>query len=304
MNVLITGASGLIGIRLKLLLQQHHYNIKTLTTQKKKVGKTKDEEIFFWQPEKGIIDEACLENTDAIIHLAGAGIADKKWTEKRKEEIVKSRVMSAELLFKQLRNRNHQVKKFISASAIGIYGNANDGWLDESSKSAHDFLGSTCIAWENVAEKFSQISITPTMIRTGIVLSKDGGALPAIATPVKLFAATPIGHGNQFMSWIHLNDLCNIYMYVLQNQNMNGAYNAVADHPVNNKEFMQTLANVLKKPYWNIPVPAFILKAIFGEKAQLVLDSQRVSNKKIKEAGFKFSYTELLPALQNIYEKK
>jgi len=219
-----------------------------------------------------------------------------------KKEIIDSRVKSGDLLFDKLKHGSHTVKTFISISGIGIYGNSGDRWVDESSPASDDFLGDVCKAWEAVANKIASLNIRTVIMRTGVVLDKDEGALPIIAKPVKLFAGAALGSGKQYMSWIHVDDLCSIFLKASEDNSMQGVYNAVAPDPQTNKEFTKILANVLKKPLIFPAVPAFALKLILGEKASIVLEGQRVSCKKILSTGFQFRFAELENALKDIYK--
>ena len=242
-----------------------------------------------------------FQKTDTIIHLAGTGIADGRWTEKRKKEIIDSRVKSADLIFETLKANAHHVKTFISASAIGIYGDCKDEWIDETYPAAPDFLGETCKVWEAAANKFSTLGIRVVIFRIGIILAKDEGALPQMARPVKLFAGSPLGSGKQFMSWIHVTDLCRVFLKAVEEERMTGVYNAVAPNPVTHREFIKSLTKVLHRLFIPIPVPAFILRLILGEKAKIVLDGQRVSSKKIRDTGFRFQFEKAEDALKNIF---
>ncbi len=296
-KILITGGSGLLGNHLTELLLEKNHRVAILSR-----NKADNQNSFHWNVENKFIDPKAFEKTDTIIHLAGAGIADKRWTVKRKTEIIDSRVKSAELLFEKLKSTSHQVKIFISASAIGIYGDCGDEWMDETHSSTSDFLGETCTQWEASANKFSEIGIRVVILRIGIVLAKDGGALPQMAQPIKLLVGSPLGSGKQFMSWIQIDDLCSAFLKAVEDEKMIGVYNAVAPVPVTNKEFVKALAKVLNRPFLPIRVPGFVLKLILGEKAKIVLDGQRVSAKKIRDAGFRFQFEKVEDALNNIFQ--
>jgi uncharacterized protein (TIGR01777 family) len=293
-HILITGGTGLIGNHLRELFREKKFGIAVLSRNPS--GK---EGNFLWDIDNSFIDPKAFRETNTIIHLAGTSISDGRWTEKRKKEIIESRVKSAELIFKMLRGNPRQVKTFISASAIGIYGDCGDAWVDETHLAAPDFLGETCKQWEAAANKFSATGIRVVILRIGIILAKDGGALPQMKRPVKLAGGSPLGNGNQFMSWIHIDDLCGAFLKAVEDERMHGVYNAVAPNPIANRIFMRSLAKVLHRPFLPIHVPALVLKWVLGEKAKIVLDGQRVSSKKIQEAGFRFQFENIEEALLN-----
>ena len=261
-------------------------------------------ETFFWNLEQGEIDSEALNSCDFIIHLAGTNIGGKRWTRTRKEEIVNSRIKSAELIFNKLDKKNMKLKAFISASAIGYYGAVStDRVFDESATAADDFLGKTCRDWEEAADRFHAIGIRTVKIRTGIVLSEKGGALPRIHMPVKLGLGAPIGQGKQYMPWIHINDLCAIYIHALEQENMQGAYNAVAPEHITNNAFTRTIAQILQKPYWFPNIPAAAMNILFGKMAVMLLEGSRVSSDKIRNTGFNYLFPDLESALKNLYSK-
>lgn len=300
-HILITGATGLVGSALTKLLLQRGYTVKSLSTNRKITdGKT----IFFWAPKYKVIDESVWENVEGIIHLAGANIGEKRWTEKRKQEIIDSRVMSTEFLFQQVHSFNVPLKVFVSASAEGYYGAiTNDRIYTEDDPSFHDFLGETCQKWENAAKLFGRIGIRTVKIRTALVLSKDSTALHKMSIPVKLGLGSPLGSGRQYVPWIHLEDLCNIYLKAIADENMHGAYNAVSPEFITNRDFMKTLAETHRKPFFFPAVPASLISLVMGEMSDLVLEGSRVSPKRLTEAKFKFRYENLKSALAEIYPK-
>jgi uncharacterized protein (TIGR01777 family) len=298
-TVLISGGTGLIGRKLSKMLRERGYDVRILSRKP-----SNNNNFIHWDINKNFIQESALQNVDTIIHLAGEGIADKRWTEERKKEILESRIKSTQLLFNLLSKTNHQVKQFISASAIGYYSERGNELMFEDNKPASDFLGETCVAWEKEVDKISTLNIRVVKIRTGIVLSTAGGALQKMVTPFKLGIGSALGDGKQWMSWVHEDDLCNMYIYALENKNLKGAYNATAPNPVTNNEFSKVLASVLNRPYWIPRVPKFMLKLIFGEMAIVVLGSTKASSEKISNAGFKFKFENLRDCLLNLFEKK
>lgn len=296
-NILITGASGLIGQRLTELLLQKGYHVSQLGRRAKE-GPIPS---YTWNVTQRVMDARALENADAIIHLAGAGIADKPWTPQRKQEILESRTHSTRLLFSELKKQNHSVKTIVSASAIGYYGfGGSDEVFTETSKPGTDFLASVTRQWEAEVDTLEQLNLRVVKIRIGIVLSEKGGALKPMVVPVKFFVGSPLGSGRQYLSWIHIDDLCNLFMHAIENESMSGAYNGVAPAPATNAAFTQALAQVLHRPLWLPKVPAFVLKILLGEMAALVLQGNQVSAQKVQRTSFQFQYPELLGALRHL----
>ena len=302
MKVLITGATGLVGIALTELLLQNGIKINYLTTSKNKIEHQPNYNGFYWSPESGVIDENCLIGVKTIIHLAGASIV-KRWTPKYKEEIIESRVLSANLLFNALKNNPHQVKQFISASAVGIYPDSLNNYYSEDFKKFDDtFLPNVVSKWEESVNQMERLNIRVCKLRTGLVLSTKGGVLPEILKPIKWWVGSAFGTGKQMQSWIHIHDLINLYMFALQN-NLQGVYNAVASTPVTNRELNYEAAQILQKPFFMPNIPRFIMKLALGEMHTLLFESQNVNNQKIKTAGFEFRYKSIQSALKQLLGK-
>jgi uncharacterized protein (TIGR01777 family) len=298
-TILITGGTGLVGKHLCDKLQEKGYDVAILSRTKKEINGT---QVYTWNLDKELIDKKALETADYIIHLAGANIAEKRWTPKRKQLIIDSRVKTAELIFNNIKRTKHKLKAFISASAIGYYGAVtSDKTFSEVDSCHNDFLGETCKLWEEAADKFEELEIRTVKIRTGVVLTKKGGALAKMKTPVKMGIASAIDSGNQYMPWIHIDDLCNIYIKAIEDVEMKGIYNAVAPEHVTNIEFTRKFASVLNKPFWFPNIPAFIMKLIFGEMSVILLEGSKVSSEKIKKSGYKFIYSNLISALKNLH---
>jgi uncharacterized protein (TIGR01777 family) len=296
-RVLITGASGLIGTKLTEMLVAEGFQVVQLGRSKKE-GSIPS---FTWDITRGVMDAEALTGVEAIIHLAGAGIADKPWTEKRKQEIRDSRTRSTRLLFDQLKKGNHTVKTFVSASAIGYYGFAGgETVFTEDSKPGSDFLASVVKDWETEIDRIQELGIRTVKIRIGIVLSEKGGALKAMANPVRWGVGAPLGTGKQYMSWIHVDDLCRMFVYAVKNEHLHGAYNGVGPVWVSNRELTEVIAKVLKKPLWLPPVPGIVLKLMLGEMADLVLKGSKVSGEKIAQAGFTYHYPDLEGAVTDL----
>jgi hypothetical protein len=302
MKVLITGATGLVGTALTELLLQNGIKINYLTTSKNKIEHQPNYNGFYWSPESGVIDENCLIGVKTIIHLAGANIA-KRWTSKYKQEIIESRVLSANLLFNALKNNPHQVKQFISASAIGIYPDSlKKYYAEDFTKFDDTFLSNVVVKWEESVNQMERLNINVCKLRIGLVLSTKGGALPEILKPINLGIGSAFGTGKQMQSWIHIHDLVNMFMFALQN-NLQGVYNAVAPSPVTNYELNSAVAQILEKPFFMPNIPRFIMKLVLGEMHTLLFESQNVSNQKIITAGFDFQYKSINSALKQLLEK-
>jgi uncharacterized protein len=300
-NILITGASGSIGTRLtELLLDQGHQVAHLSRNHQRSKAR-----IYLWDINKKQIDPHAFDGVDTIIHLAGAGIADKPWTDERKWEILKSRTQSTKLLHEELQKRKHSVTTFISASAIGYYGvEDNEKLYKENDESGTDFLANVVRQWEAEIDRISELDIRVVKIRIGIVLDPKHGALKELVKPVKYYAGAPLGTGEQYVSWIHLDDLVAIFLKAIQDETMRGAYNGVAPNPITNRELTKAIATQLGRPLFLPAVPAFVLKALLGEMATLVLKGNKVSSEKIEQTGLKFQYDKIEKALANLLQKK
>lgn len=299
-NILITGATGLIGSRIVRNLQQRGHAIKILTRDPSRV---KNAEAFYWDIEKGEIDERCLMGIDTIIHLAGAGIADKRWTKKRKQEIVDSRVKSTKLLFETIEKTGARIDTIISASGGGYYGNRGDEILTEESSNGTGFLAECCKQWEDAIDEGQKFCKRIIKLRIGIVLTRHGGALVELEKPVSFFAGAALGSGKQWIPWIHLYDMISIFEKVVEDSSYNGVYNTSTPFPVTNSEFTRAMAKKLSRPVWPVNVPEFVLKTLLGEMSEIVLISDRNSAQKLINAGFQFRYPALDDALTEIYSQ-
>lgn len=297
-KVLITGGTGLVGSHLIPMLKANGHEVVVLSRSK---DSTKSYPIFEWDYKKEYIEAGAFNGVDAVIHLAGAGVAEKRWTPERKDEIYNSRTKTSYLLYKTLKEVPNQVKTFISASAIGYYGldtgNIN---LKETAPVGHDFLAHVVDAWETSTSKVTELDIRLIQLRIGVVLAKEGGALVELLKPP---VAAPLGKGSQYMSWIHIDDLCKMFVYALENEQMLGTYNAAAPRPMTNKELTREAAKAMGKTFIPIPVPGLVLKLMLGEMAKMVIGGNRVSCEKIMEAGFQFEYPKLADALKDLKSK-
>lgn len=298
-HVLITGGTGLIGRPLTQALLAKGYQVSHLSRSK---GTSQVVKTYLWDVAKGQIDEHCIDGVDTIVHLAGAGIADKRWTKKRKQLLIDSRTQSIKLLYDLISKRtDHQVKNMISASATGYYSNRGDELLTEDSPPLHDFLGTCCIEWEQAVNEGQKLNLNITKFRTGVILATQGGALPPLSLPIKFGLGTTLGNGRQYIPWIHLQDAVDMYVKAIDEQLPPAVYNMVAPNPVTNKQLTQAVARQLRKPLWLPNVPAFVLKLLLGEMSLVVLGSTRVSSQKIEDAGYQFKFTTVAEALKNIY---
>jgi uncharacterized protein len=301
-SILITGASGLVGHRLTELLLQNGYKVSHLGREKK----SGNVPSFVWDVSKGTMDPRSLEGVDTIIHLAGAGVAEKRWNPERKKEILESRTKSSNLIYETLKNDKHNVKTVVSASAIGIYGFGLDDnvVMTEESKPGSDYLSNVVVQWEQAIDQIVSLGMRVAKIRIGIVLSEKGGALVEMAQPIKLGVGSPLGTGTQLLSWIHLDDLCAMFIKAIEDSSMSGAYNAVTPNPVTNREMTIAIAKVLHRPLWAPAVPGFVLLIVVGEMAEIVLNGSNVSPEKIMRTGFKFRFTDLAMTLKDLLGKR
>jgi len=302
MRVLITGATGLLGSAIVKQCHKHDIEVHYLTTSKSKLEQEKLYKGFYWNPERGEIDTNCFEGVDAIINLAGATIANR-WTKTRKSLILQSRVEALTLLKKSLASYNHQIRHLISASGIGAYPDSLTNYYEETyPATSQTFLGKVVREWEAAANSFGDLGIAVTKIRIGLVLSDKGGALPQMAKPVKYVVGAAFGSGEQWQSWIHLDDLARLFEYVLKQQ-LEGIYNAVAPNPVIQGELIKAIAKHFHRPLWLPNIPRIAMTLVLGEMHQLLYESQRVSSKKIEQKGFHFKYPNLEPALKDLLQE-
>jgi len=302
-TILITGGTGLIGNALTAMLVNKGYEVIILSRSLKQSSQP-SVSYAQWDVGNGLIDKEAVAKADYIIHLAGANVAEKRWTTKRKKEIVESRTKSGELLVKSLQEIPNNIKAVVSASAIGWYGadssaSLQNGFYD-TAPSSPDFLGTTVQQWEESIKPVEASGKRLVILRTGIVLSKEGGAYPEFKQPLKFGIAAILGSGNQVISWIHIEDLCRLYVYAIEN-NISGIFNAVAAKPVTNKSLTLQLAKKVRgRSFIPVHVPSFVLKIILGEMSIEVLKSATVSNSKIKDAGFQFLFPSIEAALNDL----
>ncbi|MCP9234936.1 TIGR01777 family oxidoreductase [Lewinella sp. JB7] len=295
-TVLIGGGSGFVGMHLSRKLRSAGYEVRHLSRSARP-----DAEFptFIWDIQTGVIDAAAFDGIDYVINLAGAGIADERWTAERKQVIIASRTDSTRLLATTLARLGVTPKLYLSASAIGYYGDRGEEILDEAAAPGNGFLSHSCVLWEDSVEEVARLGVPVFINRTGIVLHPEAGALEKMLLPLKLRTSTYFGNGRQFFSWIHIEDLVGIYAYAIANQ-LTGVYNGTAPNPVRSRAFAQSLGPALHKSALVVPAPAAALELAMGEMSHTVLDSTRCSAAKIEGAGYRFAYPELSQALEQL----
>ncbi|CAM1367546.1 conserved hypothetical protein [Tenacibaculum sediminilitoris] len=295
-TVLITGGKGLIGKALTKKLTNKEHVVNILTRNPKKNNE------FLWNVKENFVDKDAFYNVSHVIHLAGAGIADKRWTNERKKELINSRVKTANLIFNKVQEFEIPLKGFISASGIGYYGaiTSDKIFTEDDNNPENDFISKNCVEWENAAHQFELLNIPVSILRTGVVLSKNGGALKKMNTPAFLAA---LGSGKQYMPWIHIDDLCELYVKAVEDKSFTGIFNAVAPEHQTNESFTKLLGKVIHKPVLPMSTPSFILKIALGEMAYILLKGSKVSYKKTANMH-NFFFPDLKTALTNIYSGK
>lgn len=297
-TILITGGTGLVGSALTEKLLSHGYNVSHLSRYKRESSPVV---TYVWDIQKEYIEEGAIETADCIIHLAGAGIADKRWTKKRKQEIIDSRVKSAELIFERVKALDKKPQVFISASGVGYYGAVTSKIVfTEDYPPASDFLGETCRLWEEAADHFINLGIRTVKLRTAVVLARNEGALKKLAAPIRWNVGAPLGRGDQYVPWIHIDDLCNAYIMAMEEVSFMGAYNAASPYPATNDRLTRKIAQILKKPLVLPNVPAPVLRLLLGEMAVMLLEGSRVSVEKLKSRGFRFEHPNLHESLLHL----
>ncbi len=297
-SILITGGTGLIGSTLCKLLIEKGYKVFVLTRSSQTIAGTKR---AYWDPDTHTIDTKSVAEADIIIHLAGTNIGGGRWTKQRKQQILSSRVETANLVFNSIKKSPKKPHTFISASAVGYYGAVTtDQIFTEDSNPSDDFLGTVCRKWEEASYPFQSLGLRTVILRTGVVFSPKSGALSKMALPFKFGMGAVLGSGWQHLPWIHINDLCQIYQNAIQDDQMSGVYNAVAPEHVNNRSFTEALSQVLNRKIWLPAIPGSLLTLLLGEMSKMVLEGSRVSSEKLLKSGFKFRFPLLLDALKDV----
>ncbi|QLC67732.1 TIGR01777 family protein [Flavobacterium sp. LPB0248] len=291
-NVLLTGGSGFIGKHLTDVLIEAGFSVSVLSRSDRE--NTPRVTYYKWDIKKNYIDKNAILNADYIIHLAGEGIVEKRWTKRRKRAILESRIRPIEMIFSVLENNNKKLDAFVSASAVGIYGAVTSHKIcTEDTPPANDFLGITCQKWENAADKMNSLNIRTVKIRTGIVFGKEEGFIKKMIPTFKSGFGAVLGSGKQYLPWIHAEDLCQIYLKSIEDTKLEGAYNACVTDNTTNARFSKTFAKLFDYAIWLPNVPPFVLKILLGEMSIAVLTGQRVSSEKIQKTGFEFQFTDL-----------
>ena len=299
MTILITGATGLVGQELVSLLLQNGHTVHYLSTSNNKLVTNSNYKGFYWNPKTAKIDTDSLADVEVVVHLAGASVA-KKWTKSHKDEIIDSRVLSTKLLFQTLQNTPNKVKQIVSASAIGIYPDSLTNIYHESDLDIDvSFLGNVVKLWENEVNQFEKLQLIVSKIRIGIVLAKNGGALQEMVKPIQYGVGAAFGSGEQYQSWIHIQDLVAIFYHVIENK-LPGIYNGVSPYPVTNTELTKSIAKTLNKPFFLPNIPKFVMQLILGEMHQILFSSQHVSCRKLLDENFQFKFASLDKALNDL----
>lgn len=296
LSILLAGGAGFIGARMAEVFKGKGHEVRILTRTPRGAGQ------FAWDPAAGAIDDQAVAGADVVINLAGAGIADGRWTPVRKKLIIDSRVQSAHTLRDAFQRLQHFPKTYLSISGIGYYGNSGENQVYETDTPADNgFMVQCCAAWEQGVEEIGALGIRTVIFRAGIVLDKSGGALREMARPLLFGIGGYFADGQAWYSWIHRDDLCRMFLWAAETPAVEGIFNAVAPHPARNVDFIKAVARAMRKPALFIPAPAFALRLVFGEMADTILFSNRVSAEKVIAAGFHFQYPELSGALERIY---
>lgn len=301
-TIVIAGGTGLLGRHLSQLLSDKGYEVRHLSRKRNLDAKFP---AYSWNLNDGSYDKDVFQNIDYVINLAGANLADSRWTPTRKKAMIESRTKSTSLLKMAIEKLDSPPKAYISASAIGFYGDKSDEILTEKSPSGEQgFLPECVVAWENAIGEIRKTGIRTITLRIGIILSTKGGALKELLFPFNFFLGTYFGNGKQWYSWIHIDDMAQIVVEAIENPSLSGTYNATAPQPTSCKAIVLAIKNVLNKPALILSVPAFLLKMVMGEMSTIILDSTRVSSEKIQKAGFEFKFPALSKALEDILTRK
>ncbi len=302
MKILITGATGLIGTELVKALLAEGHTINYLTTSVSKIESKPNYHGFYWNTQQSKIDENCIFGVDVIVHLAGANIA-KRWTKEYKAEILESRILSSQLLYNLVKTKPNSIKQLICASGTAIYPESYTKVYDETTTEIDEgFLSNVVKQWEESVDVFEELGIKVCKLRTGIVFSKTGGALPQMAKPIQMGFGAALGNGNQIQSWIHLKDLVALYFFAIENA-LSGVFNAVSPEPVTNKDLTKIIASTLGKPLFLPNIPKFVLRFMLGEMSSILFSSKLLSAQKIIDNGFDFKFPKVQQAITAIFSE-
>lgn len=297
-TILITGGSGMVGKRLSELLIGKGYKVIWLSRERYVKAQIPR---YRWDYRKGEIDREAVEQADVIVHLAGSNLGDGSWTRLKKQKIVESRVQTAKLLLETVKKMDKKPEAFISASAVGFYGQETGEkiFTEEDNPADSDFLSRTCRKWEAEAFRFrDELDVRTVALRTAFVISKDSEAFGKMVLPTRFGLGAPLGSGRQYLSWIHIEDICRLYLKAVEDSAMQGVYNAVAPEFITNAGFMKTLAKEMKRPFLMPPIPAFLLRLFMGQAADMVLYGSRISSQKVIDAGYEFTYPSVKEAIE------
>jgi len=300
-EVLIAGGSGLIGSRLSEILLKAGYNVSILT-RGKLITPVNNIKQYAWDSENGILPNEAILNADYVVNLAGATIG-KRWTKAYKQELIDSRVKPTQLIVEKLNTLPHHVMSLLNISAIGYYGNNSDHIFDEKSPSNNEFISKICQEWERAAEQLERYKAKLFILRIATVVSERGGAVPQMAIPVKLFAGSGLGSGQQSFPWVHIDDLCHAIFWCMENPGKADIYNVASPETTTNIEFVKAIAKHFKRPVFMPNVPGWALKLILGEFADSIIGSIKVSSAKIQDSGFRFKFPEIIDAIEDIYRR-
>lgn len=295
-NILIAGGSGTVGAKLTVALRKKGFEVAWLSRN----NKQKKINTFFWDPIQQKIDQEAIDFADVIINLAGSGVADARWTASYKNEIYNSRIQSTQLIAKALSENKHHIHTYLSASAIGIYGYNTQVNTPETGPFSDSFLARVCHDWEAAAAPITNLGIRTAFLRIGVVLANEGGFIKEVSAPIKRYVGAALGNGRQQTSWIHVDDLCQLFIHIMQHEQLSGAYNAVSPHPETNANLTKMMAKLLKKPLLLPPVPKFMLSLLFGELSDVLLANQHISAQKALESGFTFKFPYAKDALKDL----
>ena len=301
MKILITGATGLVGRELISRCLEQGISVNFLTTREEKINSVSGAQGYLWKPEIEQIDNSCFDDVNAIVNLAGSPIA-VRWTSANRKKILQSRIQSLKTLYKGLQQSvPGSVECLVTASAIGIYPHSFTTYYSENeTEVSQDFAGQVVKAWEEEAKKLQEVVPKVAMVRIGLVLSGQGGALPKMAAPVRSFVGAAFGSGEQWQSWIHIGDLAKMILFLIEKE-LDGIFNGVAPNPVTQNKLIKELAHIFKRPVFFPNIPNFALKLLLGKMSEILTSSQRVSCKKIESLGFQFDYLNVCRALESIY---
>ena len=303
MKLLITGGTGLVGRNIIAEAKNRGIKVHYLTTDKRKIISDETVKGFYWNPKEDFLDQRCFEGVDTLIHLAGATIS-KPWTPKNRKEIMDSRVITSRMLSQSMKHEKIKMKQILCASAIGIYPNSFEDTLTENSvETPENFLQEVTQAWEQQSHVMSDCTDHLSIFRIGLVLAKDEGLLAELSRPVKLFSGTAFATGKQWQSWIHIDDLCQLFLFAAQ-AGWEGTFNAVAPKPVRQRTLIKALGRVLRRPVFLPNIPGALMKLVMGERSVLILGSQKVSSELVVSKGFSFKYSLLPEALKDLYAQK